>query len=138
MVHALKEVWRVLAPGGILIDFRPVGDCWPLEFETGGQRQSVAILDRAPRVRDDVTCDGVMREVVRKGWFVHEKTQSLSFVAYWNSIAELDAPVTIPDEVSVKAQRLLDSSGSGSRIGITFDNTVSIYRKEAGSPHDSE
>ncbi|HEY5268876.1 MAG TPA: hypothetical protein VII97_00945 [Anaerolineales bacterium] len=35
MVHALEEIQRVLAPGGTLLDLRPLADCWPVEIVLG-------------------------------------------------------------------------------------------------------
>ncbi|MGC8160094.1 hypothetical protein ACP3WZ_26575, partial [Salmonella enterica] len=57
MVHALKEIRRVLVPSGVLVDFRPIGAAWPLEIVSDRQRQLVTLLDRAPHIRDDAACE---------------------------------------------------------------------------------
>ncbi len=32
MGYALEEIQRVLAPGGTLLDLRPLANCWPVEI----------------------------------------------------------------------------------------------------------
>ena len=48
MVHALKEIWRVLVLDGIMIDLRPFADNWPLAVVDGGQVYDVGLLDASP------------------------------------------------------------------------------------------
>ena len=129
MVHALKEIRRVLVPSGLLMDWRPIGVCWPLEIEFAGQRRLVALLDRAPHIRDDAMCEQAMALAVCEGWFVPERQQTFAFTAHWNTAAEVSAPVTLPDSVRAEAQLLLDQIGPNARIGIRFENILSGYRK---------
>jgi hypothetical protein len=37
MVHALRESWRVLVPGGSLIDLRPLSASSPVQVVTGNK-----------------------------------------------------------------------------------------------------
>ena len=41
MVHALEEIRRVLLPGGILIDLRPLADRWRVEVVSGAGIQEM-------------------------------------------------------------------------------------------------
>ena len=129
MVHALKEIRRVLVPSGVLVDFRPIGTSWPLEIVSAGQRRLVARVDRAAHIRDDVVCEQVMAQALREGWFVPERQQTFAFWAHWQTAAEVSAPVTIPDSILAEAQLLLDQIGPNARIGIRFENIISGYRK---------
>lgn len=129
MVHALKEIRRVLVPSGVLVDFRPIGTSWPLEIVSIGQRRFVAQVDRAPHIRDDVVCEQAMAHTLREGWFVPERERTFAFSAHWNTSAEVSAPVTIPDPIRAEAQTLLDQIGPNARIGIRFENSISGYRK---------
>ena len=53
MVHALREIWRVLAPEGVLLDLRPIADRWPIEVETFRRNVStVGESQAAGRVED--------------------------------------------------------------------------------------
>jgi hypothetical protein len=131
MVHALKEIRRVLAPSGVLVDFRPIGASWPLEVVSVGQPRFVGRVDRAAHIREDVVCEQAMAQASREGWFVHEREQTLTFCAHWNTAAEVSAPVSIPDRVLAEAQALLDQMGQSARIGIRFENLISGYRKRA-------
>ena len=129
MVHALKEIQRVLVPSGVLVDFRPIGSCWPLAIVTDGQRRLVTQVDRATHIREDVVCEQALAQAVQEGWFVPEREQTLTFWAHWNAAAEVSAPVNIPDEVCAEAQSLLDQIGPNARIGIGFENIIAGYRK---------
>src|SRR5690242_15294660 len=129
MVHALKEIRRVLTPSGVLVDFRPIGASWPLDIVSGEQHRLVAMVDRAPHIRDDSMCDQVMAQALREGWFVNERQKTFHFTAHWNSAMDVNAPVTIPDSVRAEAQTLLYSAGWNARIGIRFQNVISLYRK---------
>ena len=44
MGHALKEIWRVLTPGGSLIDLRPLAARSPVQVVTGEQHPDARIL----------------------------------------------------------------------------------------------
>lgn len=134
MVHALKEIRRVLVPSGILVDFRPIGTSWPLEIVSAGRRRLVARVDRAEHIRDDAVCEQALAQAVQEEWLVPEREQTFTFWAHWNTAAEVSAPVDIPDAVSAEAQSLLDQIGPNARIGIRFENIIAGYRKQRPVP----
>lgn len=128
-MHALRDVWRVLVPSGVLIDFRPIGSAWPLEIVSGEERLPIAMVDRAPQIRDDATCVGATATAIHEGWFIEEKRELFAFSATWSNATEVGAPVTIPDEVRTEAQTLLDRAGPEARIDIRFENVIARYRR---------
>jgi hypothetical protein len=130
MVHALKEIWRVLVPSGILLDFRPFGAVWPLEIVSDGQRQQVALVDRDPGIRDDAACEQALAQALREGWFVCERQETFTFSAFWDTPAEVTGPVTIPESVLAEAQALMDQRGQNAKISLHCNNVIARYRKQ--------
>ena len=91
MVHALDEIRRVLVPGGILIDLRPITDPWPVEvFSARETRQTGFVTDLSSGVEDDKAANQAMTEGERKGWFLRER-EKLFMIAYiWDTAREME------------------------------------------------
>jgi hypothetical protein len=138
MVHALQEIWRVLIPGGRLVDFRPLGRNWPLEIITGEQVRLVGLADRKPGIRDDASCEQALAQVLSAGLFVRQWQEVFEFSSDWGTLAEADGPFVLPEAVAAEAQRLLVEMAEGTRVRIRFDNVIARYRKaspaEPGRP----
>jgi hypothetical protein len=68
MVHALNEIWRVLVPGGLLIDLRPVLDRWPIEVSSsGGNHEAGQVTDLPEPLADDEAANQAMTEATKLG-----------------------------------------------------------------------
>jgi len=92
MVHALEEIRRVLAPGGILLDLRPLADRWPVEVVTvDGVRVMGRLTDLPSGLADDEASNEAMQEVARRGWFVCEEEQIFPMFTYWDDPDEMAA-----------------------------------------------
>ena len=92
MVHALKEIWRVLVPNGQVIDLRPVSENAPVEVVDGdrvlfaGRR-----IDCAEGIADDVAANEAMAAAVNAEWFFRENTETFEYISYWDTPDEMKA-----------------------------------------------
>jgi hypothetical protein len=125
MVHALKEIGRVLVPGGSLIDFRPVGAKWPMEILDGEQVRLAGMVDRKLDIRDDAACSESLAQVVGEGWFVQDHEQFFDYYEYWDGVDETHGPVVVPDAVLAEARRLLAASREGAKVRIHYQTVMS-------------
>jgi hypothetical protein len=91
MVHALEEIRRVLAPGGILIDIRPLADRWPVEVgSTGTFQQTGRVTDLPVQVDGDVAANQTMKEAEARGWFEREQEALFPFLYSWDTPSEME------------------------------------------------
>src|SRR3989304_5814462 len=89
MVHALREVWRTLAPGGLLLDVRPYLPFGPLELVRREQVRALGRLDEVEVDDDSAAADEAIAEVTRQGLFTLDGVDAFHSCAYWDSVAEL-------------------------------------------------
>ncbi|HMB21431.1 MAG TPA: hypothetical protein VKP08_01305 [Anaerolineales bacterium] len=95
MVHALEEVRRVLAPGGVLIDVRPLADRWQVEVESGrGVRETGRVEDLPEQVNGDVAANNAMQAAERDGWFRREHEELFPFFYSWDTPSEMEEFIT--------------------------------------------
>src|SRR5512139_3375456 len=95
MVHALEEIRRVLVPGGVLIDIRPLADRWQVEVESGrGVRETGRVEDLPEQVNGDVAANEAVREVEKSGWFRREQEELFPFFYSWDTPSEMENFVT--------------------------------------------
>jgi len=90
MVHALDEIGRVVKPGGILIDLRPVEANWPVEVSSASGYEAAGRLSDLPTaVADDAAAFRAMRDAEDRGWFIKEKEEEFAFFYYWDTPSEM-------------------------------------------------
>jgi len=138
MVHALREVWRVLAPDGVLIDLRPFFCSWSVEVVTEKQVLFAGRLDDSGRQYKDLLSNAALAQVQREGWFALEQEASFDYFFYWDTPDEMKAyihedwePRTyLPEEVWAEAQRLVASAGSNTRVRVRENIIISRWRKQ--------
>jgi hypothetical protein len=91
MVHALDEVRRVLLPGGILIDIRPLNERWQVEVVSARGFQETGRLDDSPEpLKADTAANKAMQEVERRGWFERERQEFFPFFYCWDTPSEME------------------------------------------------
>jgi hypothetical protein len=137
MVHALKQLWRVLVPHGSLIDLRPLAQNPPVEIVVGEQVFQAGRADVSSALPDDVVSDKSLDEVVDEGWFVRECEELFDYAIYWDTLDEMIAyaewdwiRVFLPEAMLTEARRLLESSGEGARLRVRRRIVISRYRKQ--------
>lgn len=91
MVHALEEIRRVLVPGGVLIDIRPLAGHWPIEVGSArGFRETGRVEDLPLQVDGDAASNQAMQEVERRGWFGREQEELFPFLYSWDTPSEME------------------------------------------------
>lgn len=89
MVHALRDLWRVLAERGTLVDLRPLSSQCPLEAVRADMVVRIGEVDGTGMTADDAAADEAIREAVDHGWFVPVRDTRFDFEFWWDSVAEM-------------------------------------------------
>jgi hypothetical protein len=90
MVHALREICRVLIEHGAIIDLRPLTGAWPIEVISRGQRDIVGdVKSVAEGIADDAAANEAMETASSEGWLGREQEDLFDFRYYWNSPGEM-------------------------------------------------
>lgn len=91
MVHALDEMRRLLVPGGVLIDIRPLADRWPVEVgSTGAFKQTGHVTDLPIQVDGDVAANQALKEAETRGSFEREQEALFPLLYSWDMPSEME------------------------------------------------
>jgi ubiquinone/menaquinone biosynthesis C-methylase UbiE len=116
MVDALRDAWRVLTNGGMLIDLRPRVWKYPLELVTSDAAVPVGYTDTTSRAADDVAADAAIVTALTKGWFTAIAQDAFEVEIVWDSVDDL---------ASWAATR------QSTRVSPSFDELERLYRRAA-------
>jgi hypothetical protein len=139
MVHALKEIHRILVSHGILLDLRPLADRWPVEVVSGNQvRVMGRVADLPTGLADDEASNRAMEEAERRGWFVRESEQIFPAFIYWDNPDEMAAYIADRwtdfvklEEDALQAARVLwNTAGDDKRVRIKIKMLLTRWRKQ--------
>ncbi len=142
MVDALKEVWRVLIPGGLLLDWRDLPEDWPVEIVAGSRVQCAGSKDSSSRISKHAAADASLAQVVQQGLFACESRHSLDCAWYWDTLDEMEeraeepgAPEwrlnpSLPEEIQAQARRLMAESPEDAVVRVRINMAISQYRKQ--------
>lgn len=110
MVHALREIHRVLTPGGLLADLRPDRrlegrkrrrDVLAKLLYRRGQREiPVGVLEEGS-FADDEAADRAVRRVLRDGLFTLESTETFPFRLCFADLDSADDYLTTRETANV-------------------------------------
>jgi hypothetical protein len=137
MVHALSEIRRVLVPGGLLIDIRPLADRWPIEVDSVRGFQETGRVDDLPlQVEGDVAAGEAMREVESRGWFEREQEELFPFFYSWDTPSEMEEFIAEDwsdfiklGEASKRATRSVwASAGAEARVQVRVQMLITRWR----------
>jgi hypothetical protein len=136
MVHALEETKRVLKPGGMLLDLRPVASYWPLEVFVDGEAKIAGRIDDSADALDDDKANEAINTVVSNKLFRQIIADSFEYHYYWDTVEQMDAffqekwsmDVRLPSEVLGEAKRLAASESFESKVSIRRKIIIGIYR----------
>jgi SAM-dependent methyltransferase len=138
MVHALKEIHRVLRPGGKMIDLRPVADRWPIELLSDTDSEVFGQLVDLPAVlADDAACEVALGQARSNAWFALEEVKVFEFPYLWDSPDELKAYRDenwqdyhdLPADEFERLEKSFESTTSNARIGIRRTMHLGCWQK---------
>lgn len=138
MVHALGEINRVLKPGGLLIDLRPVEDNWSVEVTSSAGYQMAGRLSDLPiGVSDDKAAFNAMREAESLGWFSKEKDGEFGFFYIWDTPSEMKEYIEeewedfekMDEELYRKASSLWASANADARVRVRVKMWIAAWKK---------
>ena len=133
-MHALREIWRVLAPDSLLLDLRPLSEAWPVEVVGAGGVMVTGHVDESEDIADDRAADAALAAVEREGLFVRERDGDFDFSWYWDSLGEAQAHIAekwpearVPEEVLAETQRQMARAGERARVRATARVVISRW-----------
>ena len=138
MVHALKEAWRVLVQGGIMIDVRPLSIVVPLEVVYDGGNQLAGMADMSPGLKDDIAADKAIDTVVNNGIFTQASLETFDYVYFWKTYHGMVADfaerwqdeIIISKETFDKAKRLYKQKRVKTMMRLPMRMILGKYEKQ--------
>ena len=140
MVHALEEIWRVLAPGGTLIDLRPYSNNPAIEILTGRAVYHAGHIDDSLGLPIDLAADQAVQKLVARDAFLKRHEARFELAYYWHTLEDLQTYVLekwadsshLPEETLKKAQARVAAARGPIQIRIQREMLIARYRKSTG------
>jgi hypothetical protein len=139
MVDALREAHRVLAPGGTVVDVRPISARVVIEVVTGDRVDWATEADAYGAAEDDASADAAVRHALSSGWFVSARNDRFDFEVYCDTAADLKTyaelgrrmrDANIPyEELEGRRREVSTSSGQAARLCCHRPKMLSVYLK---------
>jgi len=134
MVHALKEIWRVLKPDGILIDLRPIRLNVTIDLVHGDEMELISVYSDEWRVAKDKAADDAITTVKSENLFTFQDSAPFEYVKYYDTgqeyidyEAQRNPPIIHPDDVVQQVKVADDNPGVMIRLGTAMHLTS--YRR---------
>jgi hypothetical protein len=136
MVHALKEIWRVLVPCGQLIDIRPRTSNPDVELVLDDSLLVAGQIDDSRAEADYDEADKAIATVISDELFVKQEERRFSFAYYWPTPEQMQAYIednwgcysVLPSRV-VQRARDLSPEGQLVRCRVREATVIASYRK---------
>ncbi len=141
MVHALEEARRVLVPGGVLVDLRPLVEHWPIEVATSNQQHEIGrATDLAEPFGDDAAANAAMAQAADSGRWIREQQENFPLFYYWDTPDEMreyladewSDVITVDDRVWRDLKSAWATANADARVRLRMKMLITRYRK-AGS-----
>jgi hypothetical protein len=138
MVHALREICRVLTQQGTIIDLRPLTGSWPVEVISGRARQQAGNVTGVPSsVSADAAANRAMEQASAEGLVRREREELFDFSYYWDSPGEMkefvdeewDDFVTIEPDVWQGIRHHWTLADADARVRVRLSVLISRWQK---------
>ncbi len=137
MVHALSEIRRVLVPGGILIDLRPLLDQWPVEVAWSDDfREAGRATDLREPLADDEAANAAMQQAIAAGLFTREREATFPFYYYWDTANEMqeyiaenwDDVIAVDEPVWANLRSAWATANADARVRLRMKMLITLCR----------
>ena len=135
MVHALREILRVLRLGGSLIDLRPAAKHRQVELELASARLNVGEIDSSATFADHVAADAALEVVLGEGHLRKEHQETFLYISDLDSVADLRRFAAtlrrsiLPQAVLNRIEGITVSETEDYRIRIRREISISRFRR---------
>ncbi len=138
MVHALNEIQRVLVPGGLLIDLRPVLDEWPVEIASSKEYHEVGRATDLPEpLADDEAANRAMSANAEHGRFLRESEEIFPLYYYWDTPKEMqqyiaenwDDVIRLDDELWSSLGSSWATANADTRVRLRMKMLITCWKK---------
>lgn len=138
MVHALGEIHRVLVPGGVLIDLRPVSDRWPIEVVSArGSHETGRFRDLPLWLGDDEAANDAVTQAASVGRFIRDKEMFFPYTYSWDTPSEMEAwldeewseSLELDEETKRNTRSTWAVSDADSRVHVNVKMLLTRWRK---------
>lgn len=135
MVHALREIHRILKPNGKLIDLRPHIDNRQLWVELASATLFAGEIDSSATVNDHLVADRALQKVIDDGLLTLEHQTEFELFTDLDTVDDLLdyrnslRSSILPDDVVQQVSNLTADETDDYRIRIRRMLTIARYRK---------
>jgi hypothetical protein len=138
MVHALREVKRLLRKSGAMIDLRPISDDWSVDVISARETRSAGMVSALPEDREsDAASNRAVETAAEEGWFERQHGEFFSFRYYWDSPSELQEYVeaewadwvVIPDDLWPTIRSVWAVADADARLRIEMKMLITHWQK---------
>ena len=139
MVHALREIRRVLIREGILIDMRPLAEGWPVEVVSSNEfKETGHVMDLPDQVSGDAAANAAMKEAESRGWFVREREGLFPFFYSWDTPSEMEEFIKedwadfidLGDETRTATRSAWALGNADSRVRVRMKVLITRWKKQ--------
>jgi hypothetical protein len=141
MVHALREAWRVLVPGGTLLDLRPVAESYPIEIVRGQDIEVVGSVEPSAKAfADDAASDDAVRAMVRERLLAARRRIEFECALWWDTVDEMRDSFeswtrhVAPSPARLARARAAEARGGATRLRSRGRLILSIYGRRPLPP----
>ncbi len=137
-MHALQEIRRVLIPGGILIDLRPLSENWAVEIVSRrDRRQAGRVKDSPDDLENDRVASVSLQTATEAGWYRREQEETFPFNYYWDTPEQMvefireewSSFANLEDEVIGRARSLWAVADADARLRIQLNVLITRWRR---------
>jgi hypothetical protein len=142
MVHALHEIERVLAPGALLIDLRPLLERWPAEVaSSGGYEEAGRSTDLQEPLADDAAANSAMQAFAASGGFIREQQDTFPLFYYWDTPKEMreyieeqwNDVIQIEEDEWNNIASMWARASADARVRLRVKMSITRFRKQDSS-----